>query len=396
MAFSLAAVGQALIKRDVSAAAALIDKVKAADIAFTNLEGAIAGRHGGWPMKDSKSGGMPPGVLDNLRQMGFRLLSLANNHAADLGPGGILSSIEEASTRGFTVAGTGANAASAALPGIAECNGRRVALVAIDSGPWGDHVYAGATRPGVNRLKVTRRVGLPAELVTQLVQAAASAGHAQRSNTRVAVGFQKPAPRGAIDFFGVPIEPAAGPCERWAIDEADLARHVAVVRKAAAECDLVVVYLHNHHWPADWMYPPAWMREAAARLLAAGGDVFISHGAPVLQGLELIGGKPAAYGLGNFIFHSVNRKIRSFPEVWRSALLTFRWEERRLTAIEATALSLGDPATHDDPESLRDVPQLWTGPEARRYLEAWVARGFVPAHTWKIDEQGARLDLRNA
>ena len=149
----------------------------------------------------------------------------------------------------------------------------------------------------------------PRDLVAQLERAAAEAGHRQRSETRIAVGFQKPGPAGTVDFFGVPVEPAEGACERWIVDEADLAVHEAAVGRAAAECDLVVVYLHNHHWPADWMVPPGWMREVAARLLRAGGDVFLSHGAPVLQGLELIDGKPAAYGLGNFIFHSGNRQI---------------------------------------------------------------------------------------
>jgi poly-gamma-glutamate synthesis protein (capsule biosynthesis protein) len=154
-----------------------------------------------------------------------------------------------------------------------------------------------------------------------------------------------------------------------------------------------VVYLHNHHWPADWMVPPGWMREVAARLLRAGGDVFLSHGAPVLQGLELIDGKPAAYGLGNFIFHSGNRQVRRFAEVWRSALLTFRWRDRALTGIDAVALSLGDPQTHGDPNSSRDVPRLWTGPEAQSYLRAWLSRGFVDTDAWQVDDNGARLNV---
>lgn len=391
MDLSLAAVGQALIKRDVAVGGDLVARLKAADVAFTNLEGAVSGRHGGWPMKDKAASAVPPAALDTLRRLGFGLLSLANNHAADLGPGGILSTIEEAQARGFTVAGTGADAAMAAEPGIALCNGRRVALIAIDSGPWGDHVYASAKRPGVNRLRVTRRVGLPPALVGQLTQAAAAAGHTRRAETRTAVGFQRAASVDTLDFFGLAIEPAAAPCERWRVDDTDLAKHEDAVRRAAADCDLVVVYLHNHHWPADWMRPPEWMREVAARLLRAGGDVFISHGAPVLQGLELIDGKPAAYGLGNFIFHSSNREVRGFPDVWRSALVTFHWSDRRLSRIEAVALSLGDPSRHGDPDSVRDAPQLWTGPEAQLYLEAWLRRGCDPAAPWRVDERGATL-----
>ena len=129
------------------------------------------------------------------------------------------------------------------------------------------------------------------------------------------------------------------------------------------------------------MQPPDWMREVARDLLAAGGDVFLSHGAPVLQGIELLDGKPPAYGLGNFIFHSQNTKVGSFEEVWRSALMTFRFERRRLAALEVAAVALGAPDRHDNPASDRDAPQLWTGPAASTYLQRWIERGFAPPPT---------------
>lgn len=393
---TLAAVGQALIKRNVLDGASaetteLVGRLRAADFAFTNLEGAIAGRHGGWPMKDKAVAALPASVLDTLRNMGFGLLSLANNHASDLGPGGILSTIEEARLRGFTVAGTGADAEAAAAAGIGVFKGRRVGLVAIDAGPWGDHVWAGAARPGVNRLKVQRRLQLLETDVRRLAAIAAELGHEQRVETRARLGFQMPAPQGALDFFGTIVEPGAAAKELMVVDEADLARHERVIAQAAANTDLLVVYLHNHHWPADMMRPPEWMRGVARRLLEAGGDVFLSHGAPVLQEIELVSGKPAAYGLGNFIFHSSNRKVRAAPEVWRSGLVSFRFEGRRIAAIDVQAIALGDPAQHDDVEGNRDAPRLWRGPAASAYLESWLARAKAPAASWRIDEGTARL-----
>lgn len=387
---TLAAVGQALIKRDVLAGAgpetlALVERLCAADVAFTNLEGAIAGRHGGWPMKEKAVAALSAEVLDTLRQMGFGLLSLANNHAGDLGPPGILSTIEEARTRGFTVAGTGDNKDAAAAAGLGVFNGKRVGLVAIDAGPWGEHVSAGAARPGVNRLKVHRRVRLPQADVVRIAAIAAQLGHEQRVATRARLGFQASAPDGALDFYGTIIEPGATAEELMLVDEHDLARHERVIAEAAAKTDLLVVYLHNHHWPADMMRPPRWMREVAQRLLAAGGDVFLSHGAPVLQEIELIGGKPAAYGLGNFIFHSCNRQVRAAEEVWRSALITFRFEQRRLAGLTVQPIALGDPALHHDAESDRSVPRLWTGQAATAYLERWMARGSSRNDAWRID-----------
>jgi hypothetical protein len=46
--------------------------------------------------------------------MGFNMLSMANNHAWDLGLNGLLAGIREVSKRGFAYAGTGAHADAAA------------------------------------------------------------------------------------------------------------------------------------------------------------------------------------------------------------------------------------------------------------------------------------------
>lgn len=393
---TLAAVGQALIKRDVLAVASpgtlqLVARLKAADAAFTNLEGAIAGRHGGWPMKRKAVASLPPSVLDDLRGMGFGLLSLANNHASDLGPGGILSTIEETRARGFTIAGTGEDADAAARASIGTFAGRRIGLVAIDAGPWGDHVWAGTGRPGVNRLKVIRRLRVPPADFARLSQLIEATGHQARISQRASLGFQEPPPAGMLDFFGLRIEPGSTVADIMQPDEADLARHESVIADARRNTDLLVVYLHNHHWPADMMVPPAWMRDVARRLLAAGGDVFLSHGAPVLQEIELIGGKPAAYGLGNFIFHSSNRKVRAAEEVWRSALVTFGFRQRRLASLEVQAISLGDPELHHDADSDRTAPRLWTGSSATAYLERWVARGSIPRQSWDLNDGTCKL-----
>jgi poly-gamma-glutamate synthesis protein (capsule biosynthesis protein) len=131
----------------------------------------------------------------------------------------------------------------------------------------------------------------------------------------------------------------------------------------------------------------------AHRCLAAGADVFLSHGAPVLQGLELINGKLAAYGLGNFVFHSSNQKVRAFPDVWRSALLTLTFDGRQLASIEAHPVSLGDAARHDDPAGNRDAPRLWSGIAARNYLEDWLSRGFISRERWSVSDEKAFLKL---
>jgi poly-gamma-glutamate synthesis protein (capsule biosynthesis protein) len=93
--FTIAVTGQSLIKHDTRGTSnpafqEVCEIIKKADLAFTNFEGTIAGRYGGWPLKGSFFDCSQPAVLDALHDIGFQALSLSNNHAFDLGPSGIL------------------------------------------------------------------------------------------------------------------------------------------------------------------------------------------------------------------------------------------------------------------------------------------------------------------
>ena len=86
-------VGQASIHSDLrkSAPAAVEQAHKYlanADVRFTNLEVAVAPRDAAvQPRRNAER--VDPEVLDCLREMGFNLLSLSNNHALDLGQPGL-------------------------------------------------------------------------------------------------------------------------------------------------------------------------------------------------------------------------------------------------------------------------------------------------------------------
>ncbi|MGH0300236.1 CapA family protein, partial [Sinorhizobium meliloti] len=145
--FTLAVTGQSLIKHDIRDIPApafreVQSLLRQADLSFTNFEGTILGRHGGWPLKGSFFGCSDPVVLDTLRAIGFRALSLSNNHAFDLGPSGVLSTLEEVEKRGFLHAGLGRDQAQVSRASTATIGGRRVAIVAMDGGPGPDFMYA--------------------------------------------------------------------------------------------------------------------------------------------------------------------------------------------------------------------------------------------------------------
>lgn len=383
--------GQSLIRRDPFAdespdAQGIADLIRGCDAAFTNFEGCIAGRFGGWPMKDKAAHGVAPALLDSLARFGFTHLSLANNHAGDLGPGGILSTLAETTARGFTAAGTGVTLTAA----TAAASGRGVALVAMDAGPWDASVYASdgqqgqGSRPGVNRLRVERRLGVPPALLAEMTAYAETVGHQQRLATRVAVGFQAPAPSGCVDFFGLPLYLATTPAETWHVAPDDLARQEAAITAAKASGALVIASLHTHHWPADWQSPGPWVRPVAERLLAAGADVFLGHGAPVLQTAAIIDGKPAFFGLGNFLFHSQRASVRPHPDIWRSLLACLTFENGHLVRIDNHAVRLGggtEPAT-------ADIPRRWIGPEATAFLHTWGSGLDLPPTATRVNGDG--------
>ena len=269
--------GQALIKQDLRPTVpAAVEQARAylrgADVVFTNLEGTVAPAGAKVTPRSATTAFGGPEILDCLREMGFNLLSLANNHAWDLQEAGLISTRTEVALRGFGHAGTGSNADEAARAGFIETPAGRVALVAMASGgvQLTPESRAGPTRAGVNFLEL-RADGT--------------------------------------------------------LDPAQQERILAEVRAAAREARLVIAYLHNHYWgePSAPDVPPgrerrvgryrnpAWMEHWARRLIDAGAGVFVGHGDPSLHAVEIYRGHPILYGLGNFIFHTGNSLDRYGP-----------------------------------------------------------------------------------
>ena len=152
---TLAVTGQALIKLDPRIVAetpfATVQPiVAAADVAFTNFEMAVNGEANPCGVPDdyvtiTGSPDIPrslrpgntdaphavsPVVMQYLAGMGFDLMSLANNHAWDLGECGIRETIAAAHENGLAIAGTGTTMEAALAPAYLEAGGITFALVA--------------------------------------------------------------------------------------------------------------------------------------------------------------------------------------------------------------------------------------------------------------------------
>lgn len=383
--FTLAVTGQSLIKHEIRGITApAFERVRQllhqADLSFTNFEGTILGSHGGWPLKGSFFGCSDPVVLDALQATGFGGLSLSNNHAFDLGPSGVLSTLEEVEKRGFLHAGLGRNRSEASRAGSATIKGRSVAIVAMDGGPGPDFMYAANAgnnrpeRPGVNRLGLSQIIELDDAAFDQMRFVREKVGYTAIDLANDSQPDDPPFvdPHEETNIARALFKRSARFGRSVKIDEDDLARNLASINTAASDGSLVMAYLHHHHWASNWYQVPEWVSSVARQCIDAGAALFVSHGAPVLQPVEIYRQRPIFYSLGNFIFH-VRSETTAWHarEVWESVVgLCAYADDNTLIDIRFYPVVIGgedSPGSHSLEDRL--VPHLATGAGATRILQ---------------------------
>jgi poly-gamma-glutamate capsule biosynthesis protein CapA/YwtB (metallophosphatase superfamily) len=216
-------------------------------------------------------------------------------------------------SRDFAYAGTGEDLPKATAPGYRESRGGRVALVSMASGAIREGAAATATRAGVNEVKLEKTGELNAE---------------------------------------------------------DVSRNLAAIREAAKNAAYVFAYQHNHYWDKDFRLTPVWQRAWAKQCIDAGATAFISHGAPLLHGIEVYRGCPIFYDLGSLVFHSKTPVGYYIPEVWDSAVADCIFENGRLASLELIPVALNEKGIGDGDKFLetRGRPTIARGADAERIL----------------------------
>src|SRR5262249_53914308 len=121
----------------------------AADVGMVNLESAITERGTAEPKEFHFRA--PPVVLDSLRRAGVDVLTLANNHAVDYGPGGLADTLAAVGSHPPPVVGIGAAAGGVYARGCAPASGPGVGRPAASQFPAGTVAAgpAGQASPGI-------------------------------------------------------------------------------------------------------------------------------------------------------------------------------------------------------------------------------------------------------
>lgn len=305
-AWTLAATGDSIITRDIRAFddplfTRWVEVVRAADVAFTNLECQVfrMAEFQGWPAAQHGGGyerGEPEVALA-LKWAGFDIVSRANNHSGDYGIAGMLATNKTLDEIGLVHAGVDRDLGLASRPKYFETRRGRVALVSFAT-TFADAIRAGAPRadgpgrPGLNPVRLELTYEVDAEGMAAL--------------RRIARGIRgreaETKPGEPLQAFGQRFLEGTALRRRERPREDDVARLLRNVRSAARQADFVVVTTHSHEGGATPEAPPEWLEQLAHQLLDAGATTFIVHGPHRLRGIEIYNGKPIFYSLGDFIF----------------------------------------------------------------------------------------------
>ena len=300
---SLALAGDSIITRPISvftepAFTRLIEMIRGADAAFTNLEMLF---HDYEPYARNESGGTymraEPALVKELVWAGFDMVSRANNHAGDYGALGMNLTTKYVAAAGLVQAGVGQSLAEAREAKFLETPKGRIALISVAS-TFPDHSRAGKTRgdmparPGLNPLRFTTTYVVTRERFDQLRQAVAD------------VNGRAPAAGDSLNFFGRRFVVGDKPGIRTEPNPEDVEEIADVVKNASRLADLTLVTIHAHEGTTDRRVPAQFLVTFAHAMVDAGADLFVGHGPHVLRGVEMYKGKPILYSLGDFIFQN--------------------------------------------------------------------------------------------
>lgn len=302
----------------------LVEKLRAADVTFANLETTVREAQEGNPtISPGTYMTTNPRLLEDLKWFGVDMVSCANNHAFDFGEAGVVATCRHLDAAGIAHAGSGQNLTLARRPAYVDTPRGRVGLVSVTATflPW---TRAGDPRPdtngraGVNPLRAQLTYTAPSAELAALRKLSAELGFA-KENARNRQHFfsEKEAPADTaeeVHFLGARFVGGDRSSISSKANAADLAENLRWIREARRQCDWLIVSLHSHEYGfasvaraekrSEMTEPADFCIEFARAAIDAGADVIVGHGSHTPLGVEVYKQKPIFYGLGNLVFHN--------------------------------------------------------------------------------------------
>ncbi|MGD2201200.1 MAG: CapA family protein [Candidatus Bathyarchaeota archaeon] len=287
----------------------MVELIRSADVAFTNHEMLLHDYEDGvWP--SAESGGTytraPPGTIEELKWMGYDIVSTANNHSLDYLYGGLFSTKYYLDDAGVPHAGTGKDLAEARAPTYVELPYGRVALIAAASsfasfGRAGHARRDMQGRPGLNPLRYESWWTVEGETLETIKALEKTLDMPEVVQPEDGYHFMRQ--KFVVgDDVGMHTKPHEG----------DMEGNLESIREAARQADWVFFSLHAHEGlPNDRERPAEFIEEFARAAIDVGAHALMGHGHHAMRGIEIRDGKPIFYSLGDFIFQ--NETVYKMP-----------------------------------------------------------------------------------
>jgi len=276
-----------------------------ADVGFANHESSAFDLPGlpGTTQAAQNGGGYPrfTTALDrDFRAMGIKMVSMANNHAGDWGPEGLLATLATVQAAGLVEAGAGASMGDARRAGVVYTPRGTVGLISTASTfnpatEAADGFGALPPRPGVSVLRVRPVVALTEQqmvLMRRLSRAWWRPNYGVRDEP------------GSVTVGGATFKPGSDTGLTYLVDKDDHDAVIKSISDAKRANDLVAFSIHAHEVATSGStasaaeFLPPLFHEA----IDAGADIVLRSGPHVLGGVEIYKGKPIFYGLNSLFF----------------------------------------------------------------------------------------------
>jgi len=295
----------------------LVKLIREADVGFVSMDGVITDNPL-YPCHDTGVHMLQPAfAADELKWLGFDLVSCTGNHAMDYSYEGLLDTRNNLTRAGLVHSGTGRNLTEARTPCYLTTANGRVAMITMCTyfSPWAiatEQRRDMLGKPGLNPLRYKTRYIVDAQAIKDLRRISEMLGHEKLKEGRAKTGmFWGPLPDSDkqihflnTDFVGreyntfvVGDKPGI---ETEAL-ESDVEGNIKWIRDARKQADWVFVSVHSHEAGEDRGRPAGFFPPFAKACIDAGADAVLGHGPHLLRGMEIYKGKPIFYSLGNFI-----------------------------------------------------------------------------------------------
>lgn len=203
--------------------------------------------------------------------------------------------------------GAGRNLREASAPGYLETPNGRVALISVNcdfdsSAMAGEQTARVPGRPGINGLRIEKRVELPSEEFAYLKELAKETNiNAEKEIVRKEGYFAELAEGegefGELKFF----LDKESRCVMQ-INEKDMQRVELAICEARKQADYVMISIHTHQICGDTKeIVPEFLQDFAHRCIDLGAHAILGHGPHLLRPIEVYKNCPIFYSLGDFV-----------------------------------------------------------------------------------------------